>query len=184
MPPKDAYWPHAPRHRLGNAGTYMVTAGTYQKAPFFEGDDRLTGLQAGLLKYANHYAWQLEAWAVFPDHYHFIAHSPTGAEDGAESLSKFLNHFHGRSSAWANTLDTKPKRKVWHNFWETQLTFEKSYFARLHYVHTNAVKHGLSTEAVRYPWCSAAWFERTATPAQVKTIYSFPIDQLRILDDY
>jgi len=35
-----------------------------------------------------------------------------------------------------------------------------------------------------YPWCSAAWFERTATSAQVKTIYSFKTDKLRVSDDY
>jgi putative transposase len=38
--------------------------------------------------------------------------------------------------------------------------------------------------ANQYPWCSAAWFERTATPAQVKTIYSFKTDQLETYDDY
>jgi len=37
--------------------------------------------------------------------------------------------------------------------------------------------------ANQYPWCSAAWFERTASPATVKTIYSFKTDKLKI-DDY
>jgi hypothetical protein len=31
---------------------------------------------------------------------------------------------------------------------------------------------------------SAAWFERTASPAQVKTIYSFNTDKLQVSDDY
>jgi putative transposase len=35
-----------------------------------------------------------------------------------------------------------------------------------------------------YPWCSAAWFERSARPAQVKSIYGFKIDRLNIYDDY
>ncbi len=73
---------------------------------------------------------------------------------------------------------------MWHNFWDTKLTFEKSYLARLNYVHQNAVKHGLVTVANQYRWCSAAWFERTATPAQMKTIYSFKIDQVRVADDF
>jgi putative transposase len=47
-----------------------------------------------------------------------------------------------------------------------------------------AVKHGLVNVANQYPWCSAAWFERTAAPAAVKTIYSFKTDKLKIHDDY
>jgi hypothetical protein len=53
-----------------------------------------------------------------------------------------------------------------------------------HYTHANAVKHGLVQVANQYPWCSAAWFERMATAAQVKTIYGFKIDQLHVYDDY
>jgi len=66
----------------------------------------------------------------------------------------------------------------------SKITFERSYFARLNYVHQNAVHHGLVRVANQHPWCSAAWFERTATPAQVKTIYSFKIDKLQIPDDF
>jgi putative transposase len=73
---------------------------------------------------------------------------------------------------------------VWHNFRETLLTYQKSYLARLNYVHHNAVKHGLVRVANQYPCCSAAWFERTATPAQVRTIYRFKTDRLQVFDDY
>ena len=63
-------------------------------------------------------------------------------------------------------------------------TYEKSYLARLNYVHQNPVKHGLVGVANQYPWCSAAWFERTASAAQVRTIYSFKTDQVSVTDDY
>jgi putative transposase len=46
------------------------------------------------------------------------------------------------------------------------------------------VKHKLVPVANQYPWCSAAWFERTATPAQVKTIYGFKTDKVQIYDEY
>jgi len=38
--------------------------------------------------------------------------------------------------------------------------------------------------ANQYPWCSAAWFERTASAAQVKTIYRFKTDKLDLPDDF
>ena len=173
-------WPHAPVHRLGGHGTFMVTAGTYLKQHFFKGDEWLTLLERQLLALAKLYGWQLEAWAVFSNHYHFIAHSPADAT----TLRTFLSRLHTQTAIAVNKRDGTPGRKVWHNFWESRLTFEKSYLARLHYVHANAVKHKLAVTPDAYRWCSAAWFERTASPAMVKTIYSFKTDQLEVLDDF
>jgi putative transposase len=47
-----------------------------------------------------------------------------------------------------------------------------------------AVKHGLVARASLYPWYSAAWFERTARAAQVKTIYGFKLDKVKVYDEY
>src|SRR5438046_3122299 len=43
--PRQKAWPHAPLHRLGDAGTYLVTAGTWHKAHHFRGGDRLQRLE-------------------------------------------------------------------------------------------------------------------------------------------
>jgi len=174
-------WPHAPLHQLAESGTYFVTAGTYQKQHHFRGRERLRVLHRGLLTVARDFGWQLEAWAVFSNHYHFVAHSPP---EGAENLSEMLGKLHEKLAKWINRLEGARGRQVWFNFRETRLTYEKSYLARLKYTHQNAIKHRLVPAANQYPWCSAAWFERTARPAQVKTIYSFKIDQLQIYDAY
>jgi putative transposase len=181
MSERTPAWPHAPTHQLSQAGTYFVTCGTYLKAHHFRGKQRLAVLQRGLLKVAAEFGWELEAWAVFSNHYHFIAHSPA---EGASGFGKMLGVLHTETARWVNGLDASIKRQVWHNYRETRLTFERSYLARLNYVHHNAVKHGLVPVASQYPWCSAAWFERTATAAQVKSIYRFKIDQVRIYDEY
>ena len=131
-------WPHAPTHQLCEGGTYFVTAGTYCKAHRFRGADRLRVLQRGLLTVARDFCWQIEAWAVFSNHYHFVAHSPAGEED-ATSLRPMLSRLHERTAKWLNRLDATPGRTVWHNFWETRLTYERSYLARLNYVHQNPV---------------------------------------------
>ena len=177
----DTSWPHAPSHRLAEGGTYMVTAGTYRKAHYFRTPERLAVLQRGLLKLAAQFAWQIEAWAIFSNHYHFIAHSPP---DGGESLRTMLHDLHGALAEWVNRLDAARGRRVWHNYWESRLTYEHSYLARLHYVHRNPVHHGIVPVASQYPWCSAAWFEQSATPAQVKTIYSFATDRLKVFDEW
>jgi putative transposase len=95
-----------------------------------------------------------------------------------------LGVLHEKTAKWINRLDGTPGRKVWHNFRETRLTYEKSYLARRGYVHRNPVKHKLVLVANQYPWCSAAWFERTASPAQVNTIYSLKTDKLLVGDEY
>ena len=118
---------------------------------------------------------------MFSNHYHFVAHSPPGT---ALTLPAMLGKLHEKTAKWLNRLDNAPGRKVWHNYRETRLTYEKSYLARLNYTHQNAVKHGLVRVASHYPWCSAGWFERTATPAQVKTIYALKTDHLSVPDDF
>ena len=178
--PHSKDWPHSPLHRLGGKGTYIVTAGTLNKEHFFRDSKLLDLLENQLLGKAKQYGWQLEAWAVFSNHYHFVGHA---LQDSA-TLKPFLTHLHADTAREVNLQDHEPDRQIWFNYWETELTFEKSYLARLNYVHQNPVKHGLVVVANQYPWCSAAWFERTARPAQVKTIYSFKTDRIRVVDDF
>jgi putative transposase len=80
-----------------------------------------------------------------------VGHSPSGAQ-GAQNLPRMLGLLHEKTAKWINRLDNTPGRKVWHNFRETRLTYEKSYLARLNYVHRNPVKHKLVLVANQYPW--------------------------------
>jgi len=176
-------WPHAPEHRLSVRGTYFVTASTYLRRHQFAGKKRVEVLHRGLLKVAADFGWRLEAWSVFSNHYHFIGHSP-GDQDTADSLSRMLGLLHEKTAKWINKLENKSGVKIWHNYRESRLTYERSYLARLNYVHQNPVKHGLVPVANQYPWCSARWFERTAEPSQIKTIYRFKTDQLNVPDDF
>lgn len=95
-----------------------------------------------------------------------------------------LKILHAKTAGWLNRLDATPERKVWFNYRDTCLTHQRSYFARLNYVHQNPVKHGLLPVANQYPWCSAAWFERTASPAKVKSIYRFKTDTVAVPDEF
>jgi len=177
-PPKD--WPHAPVHRLADNAVYFVTASTLHKNHWFDTPAKRDLLERLLLSFAKEYGWQLEAWAVFANHYHFVARG----NPGSANLGEFLHRLHGVSSHDLNERDGVTGRPVWFNFRDTKLTHQYSYLARLNYVHQNAVKHGLAQVANQYPWCSAVWFERVASPAQVKTIYSFKTDRVKVEDDF
>jgi putative transposase len=177
-PPRD--WPHAPVHRLSEHGIYIVTAGTLNKEHLLNTPAKLDLVERLLLSLSKEHNWQLEAWAVMINHYHFVAR---GAPDSTP-MSEFLRKFHSRSAIDLNEVDGVEGRPVWYNFRDTRLTHQYSYLARLRYVHQNPVKHGLVLVANKYRWCSAAWFERAASRAQVKTIYGFKIDQLKVEDDF
>ncbi len=176
-------WPHAPPHRLGLTGSYFITASTWQKARLFHDAMRLDLLHDALLAHAQSFGWQLEAWAVFSNHYHFVARP---AKDGMvrDDLGKLVKALHERTARELNETDKTPGRRVWNNYWDTHLTYEASYRARLNYVMQNPVKHGVVKVANQYPWCSAAWFERMNAGSWVQTIYRFKTDQLKIDDDY
>src|SRR5262245_9618678 len=101
MPEPKTPWPHAATHQLATSGTFFVTASMYLKAHHFRVADLLRVLHRGLLAMARDFGWQLEAWAVFSNHYHFVAHSPADAST-TESLGRMLKTLHVKTSGWVN----------------------------------------------------------------------------------
>jgi putative transposase len=172
-------WPHAPAHWLFEPGIYMVTAGTYQKLPHLNTPERRDLFLEALLQRAAEFAWTLRAWAVMSNHYHFVAASP---QDPC-ILKRFLGKLHMTTAKQLNEWDGQPGRRVWFQYWDSHITFERSYLARLNYVHNNPVKHGVAA-AGSYRWCSAAWFAGNASPAFVATVQSFKTDMLNVPDDF
>ena len=95
-----------------------------------------------------------------------------------------LSELHTRTAISVNEMDSTPGRQVWFDYWDTHLTFPRSYFARLNYVHQNPVKHGVVKAAEDYPWCSARWFEARAPEPFKRTVRSFKIDRVSVPDDF
>ena len=77
-----------------------------QSAPLFDTPAKLDLLRDATLELVENYSLSLRAWAFFNE------------------LALRLNQ-----------VDRTPSRKVMYQFWHTELTFEKSYLARLNYVH-------------------------------------------------
>jgi putative transposase len=156
----------------------MVTASTYRHELLFVGRPRLTLVCDTLLRLANALGWQLQAWAVLPNHYHFIGIH----EERPKTLRTLVRRLHSLTAHSVNAEDGVPGRRVWFQYWETHLSFQRSYLARLNYVHHNPARHGLAADPTRYPWCSAAWFERSADSAFYRAVTGFPTDRLNVID--
>ena len=176
----DRAWPHSPSHLFVPNAAYRVTAATYGKRRLFNSAPSLDLLTRTLFEYAERFEWCLQAWAVMPNHYHFLAHAPADPD----TLKSFLRSLHSTTARWLNQCDETPGRRVWFQYWDTCLTYEKSYLARLHYVHSNPEKHRLTADARNYRWCSMNWFMRNADNSFRRTVTSFKIDRLNIRDDF
>lgn len=172
-------WPHAPLHRFGvGEAVFFVTAATYLKQHFYRDRVRLDGLQSRLFELCRKHDCHLQAWAIFSNHYHLVV-----SADGEELRSR-LTRLHTEEAIACNRVDDAKGRQVWYQFRDTELTYERSWLARLRYTHQNAVHHKVVTDATQYRWCSASWFETNARPAFVNVVNSFKIDRLNVPDDF
>ncbi len=158
----------------------MVTGGTYLKQSFLETPEKRSLVRDMLFEFAEKYKWQLQAWAVMNNHYHFIASSP----DIPESLKILIARLHEYSAKKLNRLDNSPGRKVWHNYWDSHITHQTSFFSRLRYVHQNPVHHGVTNDASSYEWCSQHWLELHASRSFVNTLASFKTDLINVQDAF
>ncbi len=162
------------------AGLYMVTAGTMGKKPYLSTAERLDFFQHTFFAVAEELGWEIHAWAILNNHYHWVG----AASDSSGPLHRFVGKLHMVTAKELNHCDDSPGRKIWFQYWDTVITNQASYFARLNYVHHNAVKHGVTLNAENYRWNSAAWFAQNATPAFRATIESFKTDSVNVPDDY
>ena len=165
---------------LEEKGAYLVTAGTYHKEHFFNTAKKLDLLEGLLLDLCLKYGLLPQAWAVFSNHYHLLFVT----KKDSQCIRDYVRHLHSLTAREVNRIDSATGRKVWFQYWDTVLSDQKTYFARMNYVLQNPVMHGLVERAASYPWCSATWFETRARPALVKTVYSFPTDRQKVIDSY
>ncbi len=171
-------WPHAPSHWVVQPGTYMVTAATYKHVPHLASPARKTLFLRTLWAVAQEFGWQLHAWVVLNEHYHFMATSP----EDPTTLSRLINKLHMTTAKAFNQEDGTPGRRVWFQYWDSLVTYQSSYLARLKYIHLNPVKHGLAEDPLAYPWSSARWFTEHASPAMTRVVEGLKIDRVKVFE--
>jgi putative transposase len=173
-------YPHNPPHLFLSNAIYMVTGSILSKKPLLDTPKKKLLACQTLFERSARLGWQLQAWSVLHNHYHFIALAP----ENALSLIKLVREYHSITAHQLNQLDQTPGRQVWHNYWDTCITYEKSYLARLHYIHMNPVKHGLVQSAEDYPFCSYRWFLEQGEDNFKLQVFSQPFEQANIMDDF
>jgi putative transposase len=158
----------------------MVTGATYKKNPFLSSSEKKEHFLCVLFERLEIIEWRLDAWAILPNIYHFIAQS----SDFTENLSSTMRAIHSINGKYINALDKTPGRRVWYNYWDTCITHEGSYLARLHYVHVNPVKHGIVDCPEDYGFCSYDWFMRNSDSSHRNKVFHQPMELINVKDDF
>lgn len=143
---------HTPAHFFKPHSIYMITGSVYQKRKLFAGEKPKLRWYESLKKGCEEYGWQILAWVILDDHYHIMLETP----GEAETLSSLIRDMHKFTALWAkqNLPIVKGLERIWYNYWDTCITYERSFLARLNYIHHNPVKHGYVEDASAYPFGS------------------------------
>jgi REP-associated tyrosine transposase len=173
-------YPHNPPHYFVSNAMYMITGAVLQNQALLNENRKREFVLETLLERAKVLGWNLQAWAILNNHYHFIAQAP----NNANTLSKLIRQLHSLTAIQLNRWDKTPGRQVWFNYWDSCITFEKSYLARLRYVHMNPIKHRLVDDALDYPFCSYRWFVEQGNDHLKEQVFKQPIDALKIFDNF
>ena len=130
---------HNPPHLFVSGVKYFITGATYLKKPFLRLSEAKLYLLKSIRKGSEKYKWILEDWVILDNHYHLMLQAP----DRDIDLSRLMNEIHRFTGLWIkkNINGTKRYKKIFHNYWDTCITYESSYFARLNYIWFNPVKH-------------------------------------------
>lgn len=172
---------HNPPHLFKPNAKYFITSSTLDRYPYLKTDSAKDAALNYLTKSLEHYEWKLEDWVILDNHIHIMTSAPTKAE----TLSKVMKNFHRFTANWLSKNNVKKvKEKYFHNYWDTCITYENSYYARINYIWFNPVKHEYvsSPEKWRY---GSYYYRYQADEKETKEIMKrYPFDKIKIDDDF
>jgi putative transposase len=171
---------HAPAHYFESHATYIVTAGTLKKEHLINSDQKKECVLTNLRQEIEKYKWELLAWVILINHYHILLK----ASDHASSLAQLIRNVHTFSARELNKLDRCPGRRVWWNYWDTCITNERSYYARLNYIHWNPVRHGVVTRPEQYRFSSYRDYYNLDDNRMRNLERDYPFDSIKVFDEF
>ena len=172
---------HNPPHLFRPYAKYFNTGATYEKKHYIKTNAAKIKVMEYMFKSFQHFGWRIEDWIILNNHYHIMANAP----ENAQTLGQVINNFHKFSALWIkkNELPNIDPEHVLYNYWDTCITYEGSYFARINYLWFNSVKHGYVEKAE--DWKFGSFYERAQNWENIKGIVEqYPFDELNIYDDF
>jgi len=157
---------------------YFITGATWHHVHHLQNPHAKARVVDYMFKSFAHYDWIIEDWVLLDNHYHIMARSSHQPDE----LPQIINNFHKFSALWLKkNIPLKTTPKIWHNYWDTCITYESSYYARLHYIWYNPVKHGYEDDPA--DWKFGSFYTRDSHET-ASIMQKYPIDRVKINDDY
>jgi putative transposase len=138
---------HKPPHSPAALDWYLVTAATFEHCSHFSAPRELTALECRLLEAVRGTGSACAGWVVLPNHYHLLVQC-----ENIPDLGRALGRVHGRSSRYANRRDGAPGRRVWYKYTDRRMRSDRHFWATLHYLISNPVKHGFVSDMRDWAW--------------------------------
>ena len=173
---------HNPPHLFQPNAKYFITGAIYQRQRLLLSESAKERVLKSLKIGFNSFGWVLEDWVILNNHYHVIA----GAPSQVDTLPAIMRDIHKFTGNWIKThvKGVDPNQKVWWNYWDTCVTYKRSYFARLNYLWYNPQHHNLTDNAGN--WKYGSLYQRIRDEKKyidhMRNEYSF--DKLNIKDDF
>jgi len=173
---------HNPPHLFKPESKYFVTAGTYKKKFLLKRDDAKERLLKSLFKGCEDFGFDLEDWVILDNHYHVMLSS----ENKEIFLDKLLREVHKFTALWIkkNVPEAANEEKIFYNYWDTCIDYEKSYYARLNYIYYNSVKHGYVENPEEYNFGSYYYRKDLKKDFFNKLKRDYPFDKINVKDDF
>ena len=172
---------HNPPHLFITNAKYFVTSSTLGKYPYLQSEEAKQAALHYLTTSLNYFNWELEDWVILDNHIHIMINAP----EDSTTLSQLVNNFHRFTANWLSKHNIKKVQdKYFHNYWDTCITFEKSYFSRLHYIWYNPVKHGYVGSPEKWKFGSFYFLYEEEMKEIEQIIKTYPIDRMKIDDDF
>jgi putative transposase len=129
--------------RTAIAGTFFITAITYNRGRLFQVEARAKLFIETLQHYRAEGLYKLYAFVVMPDHVHLLLTT--------DDLPKAMQHIKG---GFSRRVDSKVT--VWQRGFTDHLVLNREHFeSRRRYIHENPVRERLVESAEKYPYSSA-----------------------------
>jgi putative transposase len=172
---------HTPPHLYRPGSKYFITASAYQRRRLFD-EEAKKHLCRSLFKACECRGWKVDDWVILDNHYHVMLSSP----DGNCEFSTLIAECHKFTALFIKKHDpnTQEFKHIFSNYWDTCITHERSYFARLNYIYQNPAKHGYVQDAKDYQWGSYADRVRMQREYIERLISDFPCDRVHVEDEY
>ena len=173
---------HNPPHLFIPSAKYFITGATYLKKHFLTSEESKEKLLSSIMKGCEKYGWVIEDWVILDNHYHLMLNAP----DRVDTLGAMFKEIHKFTALWLleNFPELKDEMRIFYNYWDSCITFEKSYFTRLNYIYYNPVKHGYVEEAGDYLWGSYRLRLQIEPDHLNQMKEKYPWDKIKVKDDF